>query len=219
VTANGRQKARALLKALYVALCFGALGYVGLSEFLQGNLEIFFDFSNRRFWLILWGMKWWPGCLLVLTSVVVILFMNVPNSLMNRLGNRVLEWRLFPRNINFIPLDYLILQVPFVVLLYFNLPMLAFLEEYVFRDGFGKYPIQSWEDVFWRSVLFGLVHLISGCRIRECLAIIVGGMWFGYQYLLGGLYASTLAHFTCNALELTYMLGKWVITKKNPFIN
>lgn len=219
VTTSGRQRTRALLKALYVAVCLCALGYVGLSEFLQGNLEFFFDFSNGRFWMTLWSTSWRQTGLLVLTSVAVILSMNVPDALMKRMGNRVLEWRLFSRNINFLPLDYPLLRVPFVILLYFNLPMLAFLEEYIFRNGFDRFPVQNWEDVFWRSVLFGLVHLISGCRMRECLAIIVGGIWFGYQFMLGGLAAATLAHFACNAIELTYMLAKWTITRRNPFID
>lgn len=54
--------------------------------------------------------------------------------------------------------------LPYIVLLLACLPMLALVEEYWFRRG-----TRGWGDGLWRSLLFGLVHMLVGVPLGVAL--------------------------------------------------
>lgn len=108
-----------------------------------------------------------------------------------------------------------VIPVLFCLLLLFIAPFLAKYEEEIFRNGYTE-----WKDIFRQSVIFGLVHCIVGIPIGAGLALIIPGMFFGYQYKrafeesLGGhieaeeegLMASTAYHSMYNIIIFTLLL-------------
>jgi len=75
-------------------------------------------------------------------------------------------------------------------LLLVNLPIIAMLEEFIFRQG-----TVSWADAIWRSALFGLAHLAMNIQLGASLAIGGVGLWFTYWYFRGGIELSGAVHF------------------------
>jgi membrane protease YdiL (CAAX protease family) len=58
----------------------------------------------------------------------------------------------------------------------------------------------------WRGVQFGCVHALIGIPIAVALALSVGGWWFTYRYLKGGLLESTRAHTAYNGVIVVLLL-------------
>lgn len=136
---------------------------------------------------------------------------------LRNLNYRFLEWRLLHININFVPLEYKSLRFIFIPAIFYNFPLFAFIEEYIFRDGLGMWPTVTAWDVVWRSVVFGLIHCVGGVTIRSGLALTLAGLAFSVIYLMSGLGMATLFHFHYNTLAFTFMLIQWIKTKKLPF--
>jgi hypothetical protein len=105
----------------------------------------------------------------------------------------VLEW--------LIPAVFLVLLIP-------ALPLFAEREEQMFRQGAENL---SWPRRVRRSVEFGLVHAIIGIPIAVALALSVGGLYFTWRYLNGGLMESTRAHFTYN-MEIVLLIIVLLVT-------
>lgn len=158
-----------------------------------------------------------PLALILLGCPAFMIVMERIDAWQHRSQSRVLRWRIFRRNINFVPMDYWFLRVPFLVLLYLNLPVLACIEEFIFRDGWGAFPQRTLWQAIWRSVAFGYAHMLGGSTVGSCLAATLGGLWFSLLYAYGGLPLATLGHLVCNLIGLTLMLVYWVWTGKNPF--
>lgn len=98
-------------------------------------------------------------------------------------------------NIITAPLSQPVLIAPFALLLLFVLPRLAESEELIFRRG-----TRGWRQGIARSLLFGLVHMLVGVPLAAALALSIGGLWFTYQYFLGGVPRSTVYHLSYNLL-------------------
>jgi hypothetical protein len=92
------------------------------------------------------------------------------------------------------PLEWIIPAV-FLVLLTPALPLFAESEERMFRQG-----AENWSRArrIRRSVEFGLVHALIGIPIGVALALSIGGLYFTWRYLKGGLLESTRAHLAYN---------------------
>ena len=90
----------------------------------------------------------------------------------------------------------------FLLILVFNLPLMARNEELMFRDG-----TLGWRDGCIRSVKFGLVHCLVGVPICAGLALILSGLWFTKQYFAGGVDRSTLYHTTYNLIWVVIILS------------
>ncbi len=136
---------------------------------------------------------------------------------MARLSWKTLNWRLFGVSINFLPMRFRWLRWSFLALLLFQIPVLAFTEEAIFRDGWVTHPTKSWIDGTFRSIAFGFAHLLSGVPVRVCVALIGGGLWFTAVYLQSDVFGSTMAHTLYNCLAFTYILGRWARTGIDPF--
>ncbi len=92
------------------------------------------------------------------------------------------------------PLEWLIPSL-FLVLLVPALPLFAEREEQVFREG-----AEDWSTArrVRRGVEFGLVHALVGIPIGVALALSIGGWYFTWRYLKGGVLESTRAHLAYN---------------------
>jgi len=76
------------------------------------------------------------------------------------------------------------------LLLLVNLPVIAMLEEFIFRQG-----TDGWTGAVWRSALFGLAHLGMNIQLGASLAIGCIGLWFSAWYFRGGLELAAAVHF------------------------
>jgi hypothetical protein len=92
------------------------------------------------------------------------------------------------------PLEWLIPLV-FLTLLLPALPLFAEAEERMFRQG-----AEGWSTArrIRRGVEFGLIHALIGIPIGVALALSIGGWYFTWRYLRGGLLESTRAHLVYN---------------------
>jgi hypothetical protein len=197
---------RLIGKAIYSLALVGVLSYSA----------IFLNAQNREFWGKLIDFSPRHVIFVVVGSALLVPFLDwMDLSLAGR--RRWLDWSLFRRNINFVPMDYPILRVPFLALLYFNLPVLAWVEEMIFRHNWVFHPTSGWIDAFWRSILFGVLHVGAGAKLRTSAPLTMGGLWFSWHYFQGGVTAATLAHLAMNTTGLTLMLVSWIRTGRNPF--
>ncbi len=84
---------------------------------------------------------------------------------------------------------------PFVaLLLLMNLPTIAMLEEFIFRQD-----TSGWGGAAVRSLLFGLAHLATNVPLGASIAIGGTGLWFSWWYFRGGIALS-------GAMHLAYIL-------------
>jgi len=195
----------------------GKLTYsLGLSGLLLYCAVANFDL-NREFWTAIVRLPSRTLWLLSLGALMLVSLIIAITGRLERVPSSMLGWRLFQTNINFIPMHYRWLRWPFLALLLFQLPTLAFTEEAIFRAGWLHYPTTNWFDGFWRSLGFGLAHILSGSPLRVCLALTLGGLWFTHVYLVSGLEMATAAHTLYNAFAFTYVLSRWRLTGKDPF--
>jgi len=78
-----------------------------------------------------------------------------------------------------------------MALLVFDLPTIAMLEEFIFRQG-----TTDWKSMLLRSALFGLAHFGTDLPLGSAVSISVVGLWFSHWYFLGGIGLSGQAHFS-----------------------
>ena len=90
----------------------------------------------------------------------------------------------------------------FLVLLTPALPLFAEREEQMLREGAAHW---SWPRRIRRSVEFGLAHALIGIPIGVALALSIGGLYFTWRYLKGGIMESTRAHLAYN-LEVVMLV-------------
>jgi hypothetical protein len=91
-----------------------------------------------------------------------------------------------------------------VLLLLPALPLFAEAEERRFRQGAEHW---SFARKVWRGVVFGLVHALMGIPIGVALALSIGGWYFTWWYLRGGVLESTRAHTAYNGFIIVILLA------------
>jgi hypothetical protein len=106
----------------------------------------------------------------------------------DRTSGTVLEW--------LVPLVFIVMLLPAV-------PLFAEAEERTFRAGAERW---STARRAWRGVLFGLAHAVVGVPIGVALALSIGGWYFTWWYVRGGLLESTRAHTVYNGVILLVLL-------------
>lgn len=200
-------KAKPVLKYMY------ALGVTLMMAYMAW---FFYDF-NSALWFRLFELGSIQIFALVVGNLGILAAIAATGIALKNLDNKFLEWKLFKSNINFVPLDHLSLRFFFAPLMLFNFPLLAFIEEFIFRDGLGHWPTVTAWDVIWRSVVFGLIHCLGGVKIRSGLVLILAGFYLSIVYIMGGLEMATIFHFHYNTLAILFIFIQWAKTKKNPF--
>lgn len=105
-----------------------------------------------------------------------------------------------------------LVPVVFLVLLVPALPLFAFTEERVFREGAETWSVPR---RIAKVLQFGLVHVLIGIPIGAALALSVGGAYFMARYLRTvrqtgqprlGVLESTRSHLAYNAVILSVVL-------------
>ncbi|NTU47353.1 hypothetical protein HGA88_07065 [Candidatus Roizmanbacteria bacterium] len=121
----------------------------------------------------------------------------------------------------------------FTVLFIIAIPLLAEEEEVLFRKNtLGWLPTKfsvengSWYDVLSlnivfsggiiRSILFGITHCLIGVPLGIGFALSIGGFWFTYQYMKGGVERSTIYHSTYNMVISVLLILIQLIQIINP---
>ncbi len=141
-------------------------------------------------------------------SAGMLVVMAILGKLIEQVDGKFRPVRLVSSNLNFRPLLHPWLKYPFAALLLYNLPILAMLEEFIFRHGgLGPHPVRTWRDVVVSSLLFGFFHAIMSWNLRGGILQTAMGFWFSYLYLSSAtsdplIYAS-FAHFMLDLLVFT----------------
>jgi hypothetical protein len=119
---------------------------------------------NTEQWLLVvrpvsWGLHaTLPATFLQAFGIVALL--GVLSALLRRIDRKFDPNRIVHANVNFRLLLHRYWRWPFIVLLVWNLPVLATLEEFIFRHGMSRWPTVTWQDVMLRSVGFGAFHAL-----------------------------------------------------------
>lgn len=207
MVSNTGGRLRRIGKFIYSAALMGVLAYGGYSlyDLNLRNWSVFFDLRPGRMAVV------------ALASMLMIPWIDRFDEWLKSRGWFWTEWSVFSRNINFVPMDYSAFRIPFVVLLFFNLPVLAWIEEKIFRGDWVIHETSGFTDALWRSAVFSLLHVVSGTKLRTVLPLMFCGMWFSWNYLYDGIGMATMAHLAMNVAGLTTMLVSWLRTGKNPF--
>ena len=131
------------------------------------------------------------------------------NEKVKALGVRWLEWSPFHvrANVALMPVESRI-WLPYSALLAFCIPLLAFLEEYIFRYG-----TVTWvRGILVGGLSFGFLHLVSLVSVRMAIYLSIVGLVFVEVYMTYGLVAVFVLHATYNLLAL----GSALIQKLMP---
>jgi hypothetical protein len=176
---------------------FGGARLLGRREVRDHVREILRGLRLRHFLLA------WPVLLAVLVTASLLLL--VPGlawgwwTAIGGVGSPVVG---ISSNNQGSPLEWIV-PVVFIVMLVPALPLFAESEERMFRQG-----AENWSN--WRrarrAVEFGLTHALIGIPIGVALALSIGGGYFTWAYLRGGLAESTRAHLAYN-LTIVIIVG------------
>jgi hypothetical protein len=126
------------------------------------------------------------------------------NQKLKALDRPWLEWSPWHMKSNFalLPLKNKWLWAPYGLLLGTCMPVLAFLEEVIFRNG-----TTSWvRGALWGALAFGLLHVLSFVTVRMTLYLTLVGAILVQVYMLDGLLAVFVVHACYNLLALTLLV-------------
>lgn len=140
----------------------------------------------------------------VLVAPALLAFGLVFNSKLKALDCRWLEWSPFHNkaNLALMPLGYRRLWLPYGLMLGCCMPLLALIEEVIFRSG-----TTNWiRGLLWGGLAFGLLHLLSLVSVRMVIYIGLLGLAFVQVYMLGGLLAVFVVHASYNLLVLSLLI-------------
>jgi hypothetical protein len=142
--------------------------------------------------------------LYVLLAPCLLVFGVVFNQRVKALDYRWLEWSPWHVQTNFalMPLRNNWLWVPYAILLGACMPLLAFFEEVIFRNG-----TTGWvRGLLWGAIAFGLFHLLSLVSIRMAVYLAIVGAVLVAVYLHDGLLAAFVVHAVYNLLVLVLVI-------------
>ena len=126
------------------------------------------------------------------------------NQKLKALDWRWLEWSPWRVKANFVllPLKNKWLWAPYGLLLGACMPLLALVEEVIFRNGTTNWV----KGALWGALAFGLLHLLSFVTVRMALYLTLVGAVLVEVYMLDGLMAAFVLHACYNLLALTLII-------------
>ena len=144
--------------------------------------------------------------LCVLVALALVAFGVFFNSKLQSLDRTWLEWSPFHvrTNVALLPIRVRFVWVPYTLLLAFAMPLLALMEEFIFRMGTTNWV----RGVLWGSVAFGLFHLFSLVSIRMTLYLMVIGAIFVEVYMLSGIVGVFVVHSVYNLISLALIVAR-----------
>ncbi len=142
--------------------------------------------------------------LYVLLAPCLLAFGVLFNQKLKALDWRWLEWSPWRVKANFVllPLKRKWLWAPYGLLLGACMPLLALVEEVIFRNGTTNWV----EGALWGALAFGLLHLLSFVTVRMALYLTLVGAVLVEVYMLDGLMAAFVVHACYNLLALTLLI-------------
>jgi hypothetical protein len=126
------------------------------------------------------------------------------NQKLKALDRGWLEWSPWHVKSNFalLPLKNKWIWAPYGLLLGACMPLLAFLEEVIFRSGTTNWV----KGALWGALAFGLLHVLSLVSVRMTLYLVLVGAILVQVYMLDGLLAVFVVHACYNLLALTLLV-------------
>lgn len=124
-----------------------------------------------------------------------------------------LEWAPFHvrANVALMPVESRF-WLPYSALLAFCIPVLAFVEEYIFRYG-----TTGWvRGILWGGLAFGFLHLFSLVSIRMAIYLTLVGLVLVQVYMTYGLLAVFVLHASYNLLALGSALMPRMVRSARP---
>lgn len=106
-----------------------------------------------------------------------------------------------PTNVNLIGFTIPIVGPAFGILILSALPLIIFVEEWLFRFG-----TSDWAMAWSRSVLFGAFHVLAGLAVADGITITALGLILSGLYFVGGLHLSWLGHLEFNLVGLMVLI-------------
>ena len=194
------------------------IGFTGLLLFLGIYLAPF----NVEVWAQLVGPSRGAKVdvpMMVIQSALVVFALGVLVKLLERIDPKFKPRQIVRANCNLYPLTRRWWRWPFALLLMWSLPVLAQLEELIFRHGFGIYPTETMTDIVVRSIGFGLFHALASWNYRGGIVQALLGFWFSYQYLINPVdpvFHAGFAHFLVDLFAFTPGVLALLMTKGEP---
>ena len=142
--------------------------------------------------------------LYVLLAPCLLAFGVLFNQKVKALGWRWLEWSPWHVQANFtlLPLKNRWLWAPYALLLAICMPLLAFIEEAIFRNG-----TTGWvRGLLWGAIAFGIFHLLSLVSVRMVIYLTLLGAALVAVYMQDGLLAAFVVHAVYNLLVLALLI-------------
>lgn len=187
-------------KQLLVAFAFLQLGYL-------------LALPATRTAFVLLGRAWADPkyTLNVLLAPVLLAAGILFNQRLKALHRRWLEWSLFGTKANLAlkPITFRWIWVPYGLMLAACMPLLAFFEELLFRNGTSDWV----RGLLWGGLAFGVVHLVSFVTVRMTIYLSLVGVVFVGLYMSGGLVAVFVTHATYNLLALSLITAEQHLSK------
>lgn len=128
------------------------------------------------------------------------------NTRLKRLNVGWLEWAPFhmQKNIALVPLTSRRLWAPYGLMLAFCMPLMALIEEVIFRAG-----TTGWvRGVLWGGLAFGAFHIASMVSVRMLLYLSLIGLLLVAVYAHAGLTAVFVVHASYNLLALALLIAE-----------
>jgi hypothetical protein len=142
--------------------------------------------------------------LYVLLAPCLLAFGVLFNKKVKALHWRWLEWSPWHVQANFamLPLKNEWLWAPYALLLAICMPLLAFIEEAIFRNG-----TTGWvRGLLWGAIAFGVFHLLSLVSVRMVIYLTLLGAVLVAVYMQDGLLAAFVVHAVYNLLVLALLI-------------
>lgn len=143
---------------------------------------------------------------LIVLALLVLLSGVALNNTLQKFDMRWLEWSPFSKKANAIygPLHHKRLGWLYAALLLFCMPLLALIEEVIFRYAAGQFGLVVLLVV--SGPVFGLVHISSGVSVRMSLYLSLVGLAMAGIYLGTGLLGVFVFHASYNLIAISFVL-------------
>jgi hypothetical protein len=180
----------------YVIMAIAALTAVPLlNHFTSNAFQSFWSLarSDEYAWLL-------PLALLIL------LFGIWFNDMLESLQWKWLEWSPFAKKANAIyaPIGRKWLGWPYLGALIFCMPLMAYIEEVIFRQMASQLGLPMLLLV--SGPVFGLIHITSGVTVRMSIYLSLVGLIFAGAFLATGLAGAFLLHASYNMFAVTWVM-------------
>ena len=128
------------------------------------------------------------------------------NTNLKKLNKPWLEWSPFhfKANVALAPTKARFVWLPYSLMLGACMPLLAFFEEVIFRNG----TTSIWWGILWGGLVFGAIHFVSLVTVRMVIYLTLVGLLLVGVYMYAGLVAVFVVHATYNMLALTMLVAE-----------